>query len=358
MEPLEIKDYKHRFLKTGGDLGRLINDFNWHDTALGAIEFWSENLCSSLSILLGSSVPSFLIWSDEHYFFYNDSFRPFLRKNITDSDVLGCPVNEVLHAEWKTAASTLQEIAFRQIAKAEDNIATSLIQNAIVKDVYLTLSYRAVFNKKGITQGIFVTCIENSAAIPALIKSSSARSQLNSVLMQSNAGIAQANIEGRIVEVNERYCQMLGYSRDEILKMNLGELTHPDDLEQNKILLEDCIVNGNDFLMTKRYVCKNGKDIWVNNSVSLVDSQDKKYITAIAIDITDQKEREKKLINSENRFKSLVAKAPVGTALFRGREFYVDLANDVMLGYWKKGDEIIGKKITDVLSDINAAVIQ
>ncbi|WP_433831284.1 PAS domain S-box protein [Flavobacterium anhuiense] len=353
MEPLEITDYKYTFLKTGGDLGRLINDFNWHGTALGAIEFWSENLCSSLSILLGSSVPSFLVWGDEHYFFYNDSFRPFLKKNRADSDVLGNPINEVLHGDWKTVASAVKQMAVKQITKSEDNIATSLIQNAIVKDVYLTLSYRAIFDKKGITRGFFVTCIENSAAIPSLINSTSARSQLNSVLMQSNAGIAQANIEGRIVEVNERYCQMLGYSREEILKMNLGELTHPDDLEQNKILLEDCIVNGNDFLMKKRYICKNGKEIWVNNSVSLVvDSDSKKYITAIAIDVTEQEKREKKLAISENRFKSLVTKVPVGTALFRGREFYVDLANDVMLGYWKKKDEIIGKKITDALSDI------
>lgn len=353
MEPLEITDYKYAFLKTGGDLGRLINDFKWNETALGAIALWSENLCSSLSILLGSSVPSFLVWSDEHYFFYNDSFRPFIRKSIVNSDILGRPANEVLRTEWKIAASTLKEMTVRQIAKSEDNITASFVQNAIVKDVYLTLSYRAIYDKSGITQGFFVTCIESSASIPALIKSSSARSQLNSVLMQSNAGIAQANTEGRIVEVNERYCQMLGYSREEILKMNLGELTHPDDLKQNKILLEDCIANGNDFLMEKRYVCKNGKEIWVNNSVSLVvDSEGKKYITAIAIDITEQQKREKRLAVSENRFKSLVAKAPVGTALFRGSEFYLDLANDVMLGYWEKKDDIIGKKVTDVLSDI------
>jgi len=353
VESLDCTDYKYTFLKTGGDLGRLINDFHWQDTTLGPIEFWSENLCSSLSILLGSAVPSFLVWGDGHYFFYNDSFRPFFKKTAIDSNFLGRSVNTVLQGEWKKIASTLERMAVEERLKYEDNISATLDINAIAKHVYLTLSYSAVSDKMGITQGFFVTCIENSAAIPALVKSNNARSQLNSVLMQSNAGIAQANIEGRIVEVNERYCQMLGYSREEILKMNLGELTHPDDLEQNKILIHDCIANGKDFLMTKRYVCKNGKEIWVNNSVSLVvDSQGKKYITAIAIDITEQKEREKKLAISENRFKSLVAKAPVGTALFRGREFYIDLANDVMLGYWKKSEAIIGKKITDVLSDI------
>lgn len=333
-------------------MGRLINDFNWCGTALGPIDLWSENLCSSLSILLGSSVPSFLVWGDQHNFFYNDSFRPFLKKSDAGSEVLGNDVNEVLKAEWKTAAFTLKDMEVKHLAKSEDNITTSFVHNSTSKQVYLTLSYRAVFDKNGSSRGFFVTCIESSAAMPALIKSSSARSQLNSVLMQSNAGIAQADMNGRIVEVNERYCQMLGYSRDEILKMNLGELTHPDDLEHNKILIQDCIANGKDFLMTKRYICKNGKEIWVTNSVALVvDYQGNKYITAIAIDITEQKEKEKQLTVSENRFKSLVGKAPVGTALFRGEEFYIDLANDVVLGYWKKKDDIIGKKITDVLSD-------
>ncbi|KAF2510543.1 PAS domain S-box protein [Flavobacterium foetidum] len=353
MESLDCTDYKYTFLKTGGDLGRLINDFNWHDTALGSIEFWTENFCSSLSILLGSSVPSFLVWGNEHSFFYNDSFRPFLKNSIVDADILGRPVNVVLQAEWKKVTAALEDMAVKHIAKYEDNITTSLVHNGIEKEVYLTLSCRAVFDKRGTAQGIFVTCIESSAALPTLVKSSSVRSHLNNVLTKANAGIAQANIEGLIIEVNERYCEMLGYSREEILKMNLGDLTHPDDLEQNTMLIQDCILNGNDFVMTKRYVCKNGKEIWVNNSVSLVvDSEDKKYITAIAIDITEQKEKEKKLITSENSFKSLVAKAPVGTALFRGREFYVDLANDVMLGYWKKSNEIIGQKITEVLSDI------
>ncbi|WP_125720481.1 PAS domain S-box protein [Flavobacterium ustbae] len=352
MASLDFKEYKHAFLRTGGEVARLINNFEWHNTALGSIDSWNENFCSALSIMLGSTVPSFIVWGDEHYFFYNDSFGPFL-KNIADTSVLGNPAEEVLYKDWQKAAQKLKEMASGQIAKSEDNITTSLIHNALVRDVYLTLSYSTVFNKEGVAQGIFVTCIESSAIMPSLIKSGSARSQLNSVLMQSNAGIAQANTEGRIVEVNERYCQMLGYSREEILQMNLGELTHPDDLKLNMVLLQDCIAYGKDFLMTKRYICKNGQEIWVNNSVSLViDSNNEKYITAIAIDITEQKEKEKKLASSENRFKSLVEKAPVGTALFRGSEFYIDLANDVMLDYWKKSKDIIGKPITNVLSDI------
>ena len=349
---LDDRTFKYPFLKMGGEMGKHINDFNWINTALGPMEFWTEGLFTSLSIVLSSNVPMFLVWGTKQSFFYNDSFRPLFNKTKTDFQTLGNSVNEILLEEWKTVAITLNAIFSGDLSKLEDNITISFSRNIIKQKVHLTLSYSIIPDQYGDIKGIFVTCIENSAIIPALIKPNSVRSQLNSVLMQSNAGIAQANIKGRIIEVNERYCQMLGYTREEILEMNLGELTHPDHLEENMILLEDCIVNGNDFLMTKRYICRDGKEIWVNNSISLViDSDGEKYLTAIAIDITAEKERENKLFKSEARFQTLVAKAPVGTALFRGKEFYVDLANDVMIEYWQKTNEIIGNKVTDVLSD-------
>ncbi|OXB16953.1 PAS domain-containing sensor histidine kinase [Flavobacterium reichenbachii] len=336
----------------GGEMGRLINEFNWIGTSLGTIEFWPESLRTSLSIMLSSNVPMFLVWGTEQSFFYNDSFRPFLHRLNNHPETLGNSAKEILVDEWQAVTSALENIVKNGSSKSEDNIIASLSRNNTFQEVYLTLSYSILFGADDAVNGVFVTCIENSTSIPAVIKSSSVRSQLNSVLMQSNAGIAQADIQGRMVEVNERYCQMLGYTREEILKMNLGELTHPDDLERNMILLEDCIVNGNDFLMTKRYIRRDGQEIWVNNSISLViDSDGEKYLTAIAIDITAEKERENKLSASEARFRTLVAKAPVGTALFRGKEFYVDLANDVMLEYWGKNSEIIGNKVINVIAD-------
>jgi len=349
----ESNKIKYAFLRSGGDAGRLINDYDWTATTLGPVDLWEESFCSSLSIMLGSSIPMFLVWGKEQLLFCNDSCTPFFKNSGIESTLQGSPVSDVFHQEWKKVALTLQEIAGNNIVKSEGNITLELKDKKKFQIVHLTLTYSCVLDKYGNSKGIFATCMENSAVIPALVKSQSVRSQLNSVLMQSNAGIAQATIDGRIIEVNERYCQMLGYSREEILLMNLGQLTHPEDLHRNKLLLEDCIVNGNDFLMTKRYVCKDGKEIWVNNSVSLVtDSDHTQYLTAIAIDITEQKERDQKLIASENRFQSVVEKAPLGAALFRGKDFYVEFANEVMLKYWQKEENSIGMKITDILSDI------
>lgn len=345
-------ELQYPFFRNGGEMGDFTNEFDWSYTSLGSINNWPQSLSTALRIMFSSNIPMFLVWGSNKLFFYNDSYKPFL-ENAGKEPILGKSVNEIFQNEWKIAASTINNLIEKETYKTEDNIVLLLNHNKNIQKVYLTIGYSSLTGENGSIEGVFATCIENSAIIPPVVKSNSVRSQLNSVLMQSNAGIAQANIAGNILEVNDRYCQMLGYTRDEILKMTLGELTHPDDLERNMELLHDCILNGNDFLITKRYVCRDGSEIWVNNSVSIVvDSDGTKYLTAIAIDITEEKEREAKLLASDTRFRSLIAKAPVATALFRGQEFYIELANNVMINYWNKGTDVIGKKLTDLFPEI------
>ncbi|WP_456312348.1 PAS domain-containing protein [Pseudomonas shirazensis] len=343
---------EYPFLRNGGEVGDLIKEMKWIESSLGTAAAWPESLRTSLGIMLRSNIPMFLVWGSEKILFYNDSFRPFLTGNNKHPEALGKALKEALTPGWQMVSDTIRIMIDENESRSESNIVSTVSRNDILQQVFLTIVYSPVFNQNNDTEGVFVTCIENSAVIPDVIQSGSVRSQLNNLLMQSNAGIAQANIEGRVVEVNDRYCQMLGYSREEILKMNLGELTHSDDLERNMILLKDCIENGKDFIITKRYTCRDGSQIWVNNSISLVrDAEGKKYITAIAIDMTAEKEKEEQLTASEFRFRTLIENAPVGTALFRGSEFYIELANDVMMEYWERDSAIIGKKITDVFQN-------
>ncbi|PBJ15885.1 PAS domain S-box protein [Flavobacterium sp. ACN6] len=344
---LNKRESEFLFLKNGGEAGALVREMEWKESSLGNIDLWPESLRTSLGIMLRSSIPMFLVWGSEKTFFYNDSFRPFL--GTKNHDALGKVLTEVLTPEWKIAVGAVKAVLDQDEVIPESNITVNVNRNNVLQQVYLTASYSAVFSQNHTAEGVLVTCIENSAVIPNIVASGSVRSQLNSILMQSNAGIAQADSTGRVIEVNDHYCEMLGYSHEEILQMNIGQLTHPDDYQRNQILLQDCISNGKDFTITKRYVCRDGSQLWVSNSISVVsDSEGKKYITAIAIDITAEKEKEEQLTASEQRFKTLINKAPVGTALLKGSEFYIDLANDVMLDYWGKDKQIIGKKLTAV----------
>lgn len=351
----ENKGLKNPFFRNGGEMGTLTNEYDWSNTSLGSFHNWPLSLKTALGILFGSNIPMFLVWGDEKIFFHNDSYSPFLKSKAGNTAVIGQSINKIFTDEWNVVSTAIHDAIDKEKYKAEDNIIVSLNQNKSVHQVYLTIGYSPLFDQNDTIEGVFVTCIENSAIIPDVVKSNSVRSQLNSVLMQSNAGIAQANIEGKIVEVNDRYCQMLGYSREEILHMTLGQLTHPDDRERNFELIRDCILNGTEFLITKRYICRDGSEIWVNNSVALViDSDGVKYLTAIAIDITETVKAQQQLTDSQNNILSMFEQSPVAIAtLTTGEQLVFETANTFygeLVG--RNPKDIVGKPLLEALPEL------
>ena len=61
--------------------------------------------------------------------------------------------------------------------------------------------------------------------------------RFRAVFEQSTGGIAQVDLEGRLVLFNDRFCEIVGRPREELATMRMQELTHPGDLERNLALL-------------------------------------------------------------------------------------------------------------------------
>jgi PAS domain S-box-containing protein len=136
--------------------------------------------------------------------------------------------------------------------------------------------------------------------------------RLYNIVNQINAGIAQATTHGRFTDANERFCQLTGYTKEELLEHTIKDLTHPDDWPRNEELVVKALREGENFFIEKRYIRKDGSIVWVNNSVSIVtDSQGEKFVTAVSVDITDQITNRQKLEESEERFRSMADASPV-----------------------------------------------
>ncbi len=118
---------------------------------------------------------------------------------------------------------------------------------------------------------------------------------------QAYIGIARIGKVGRFLLVNQRLCDMLGYSSDELYKKAFFELTHPDEVENSlknwDALLSDEIKN---FTSEQRYIHKNGTYVVANLTVSMVrDAKgNPNYYVAVFEDITERKEQEIKLQQS------------------------------------------------------------
>lgn len=128
---------------------------------------------------------------------------------------------------------------------------------------------------------------------------------------QAPVGIAKIEtLSGKFLEVNKEYCNITGYSEDELKKLTFKEVTHKDDLnddlENMQKLIEGKI---NEFSIEKRYINKLGKIVWINLIVAPLWKKGEKIKNHIAIieDINEKIDTEHNLkksfdlVNEQNK---------------------------------------------------------
>ena len=76
--------------------------------------------------------------------------------------------------------------------------------------------------------------------------------------------MAQVSREGRYLRVNRKFCQMLGYTEQELLERTLFDITHPDDRNISAVKLDSSYADESaEYSLEKRYIRKDGAVIWV-----------------------------------------------------------------------------------------------
>jgi diguanylate cyclase (GGDEF)-like protein/PAS domain S-box-containing protein len=109
---------------------------------------------------------------------------------------------------------------------------------------------------------------------------------------QAAVGIAHIGIDGSWLNVNHRCCEIVGYSRDELLKLTFVQLTHPADLHTDRTLIHELLRGErSSYSVEKRYYTKGKRVVWANLTVSLVRKSDGSpdYFIAVIEDITTRK---------------------------------------------------------------------
>ena len=140
-----------------------------------------------------------------------------------------------------------------------------------------------------------ITPAERARAEEALRES---EEHLSALIHQTLSGIAETDTDGTFLLVNDRYCAITGYAREELIgHRRVQELTHPDDRPRNLELLARCATEGVPFEIEKRYIRKDGSLVWVNNSVSAIRRSDGSIqsLLAVSLDITARKQAEQQL---------------------------------------------------------------
>lgn len=141
--------------------------------------------------------------------------------------------------------------------------------------------------------------------------------QFRAVFSQTTGGIAQTDLTSQFTLVNDRYCDIVGRSREELLTMRMHEITHPDDLPDNAKQFSALIQGGPSFVVEKRYLRQDGSVVWVHNDVAAVrDSRGQvSHVVAAVTDITGRKMAEALLAEQSYLMEKIAAGRPLDEIL-------------------------------------------
>ena len=163
--------------------------------------------------------------------------------------------------------------------------------------------------------------------------------QNRTILQTALDGFWIVDMKGRFTEVNYAYCQLTGYSRDEMLTMAIPDVEVLDSEAEVHKRIQRVLQNGSERFESK-HCCKNGRIIDVEVSINFLNDYQKFFV--FLRDITERKQAEKSVVERENRIVSIYRSAPVGIGLVNNR--FLTNANDrlcEMTGYSE--DELINQ---------------
>jgi PAS domain S-box-containing protein len=217
-------------------------------------------------------------------------------------------------------------------------------------DKYKTIVWMVaavVFVLSGLVVLLSIAVIRQHKAEEALRKS---EGRMRLFFERQLVGMAITSPEKGWLQVNDKLCKMLGYSRTELEHMTWAELTYPDDLAPD-IARFDKLLTGeiNGYSMEKRFIRKDGTVIFTNLSVGCVrrNNGTVDYVLALLEDITERTQAEEKLRESEERYKNFVEKSFAGVYVVQDGLFaFLNNNATSFAGYTP--EELIGRQ-SDIL---------
>lgn len=148
--------------------------------------------------------------------------------------------------------------------------------------------------------------------------------RFRAVFNQAAVGVSLTDVKtGALVRVNQKYCDILGYTRAELLRLDFQRLTHPDDLASDLVQIQRVRTGDiREYRLEKRVIRKDGRTIWVDLTVSPIwqPGEPPDYHVAVIQDIDERRRMQDALRDRERYLCGILDHLPVGLCLVRHDE--------------------------------------
>jgi PAS domain S-box-containing protein len=164
------------------------------------------------------------------------------------------------------------------------------------------------------------------------------------IFQQAAVGMAVATLDHRFENVNERFCEILGYSADELRQKTFLDITHPADIEESRRNM-DQLISGeiSNYRYEKRFVRKDGSDVWTVTAVTILrdDRGRPERTLAVIEDVSERKQSE-------------LASSRLAAVVESSDDAIISIGLDTIITTWNAGaermfgyteEEVIGKSV-------------
>lgn len=242
-----------------------------------------------------------------------------------------------------------------------------ITQNAksIADGNYTLKPVTAVYDEINDLSESFKIMIEQVRSREVFLRESEER--FRSTFEQAAVGMAYISPEGRFLRINQKICEMIGYSIEEMMAKSFQDITHPDDLGIDLLAFQQVLEGERtDYTLDKRYIHQDGSILWINLTIGLLRDEAGKprYFVSVVKDISLRKEAELKLITYQHRLKALQSQLFIAEDVERARiaaELHDSIGQTlalcrIQLARSKKLSE--SEKLTEILDEISGSMIE
>ncbi len=296
----------------------------------------------TLSKVLNSSLTGMFIINDKGVIiYYNSAFRNIFHYN--DKDIIGKKYLDFVAPKSKKDAIARFESRLNDKAPINNYIFTGITKDG--NELELEINVSVIYDdESGLRIIGHILDLTLTRSYQNLIESKERK--INNLLLHTSDSILIGDTKGNIIECNYSIIRLSGYTKHELLRMNISEL-FSEKILSRKPLKYNLLNEGMNVITQRMLLRKNGDEVNVEMNSNLLP--DNNYISIIR-DITDRVKYEKKLIESENQFSSIVENSFQGIGLIDENQKFI-YCNSVLseiTGYTK--NEIIGSNFEKYLS--------
>ncbi|WP_254063262.1 GGDEF and EAL domain-containing protein [Rhodanobacter sp. L36] len=245
----------------------------------------------AVRVLDGTPVLLAYLDIEQRFRYANETHRTWL--GVDPVDLIGRHVIEVIgRRNYRRAGPALEKAYAGHMTSYEGELFSG------DESRFAHGNFQPDFDEAGQVCGVFTALVDITGRRTLELQLHESEQRFFGAFQHAAIGMALTHPDGHFIRVNAAVCQMLGYREDELLKLNIADITHPDDLAGDLALLAQLSTGERDsYQLEKRNFHKDGHAVDIQLSVSLVRDANGAplYFVSQAQDISQRKAFEEAL---------------------------------------------------------------